>query len=163
MIIDQQVNQLADLALAKHAQLVAAESCTGGGIAQAITELAGSSRWFDRGFVTYSNNAKQTMLGVPPATLLQWGAVSEQTALAMAQGALTHSQGTMSVAVTGIAGPGGGSTEKPVGTVWVGWCQRGETATAQLFHFSGDRNSVRQQTIQAALQGCIDRLSKVVD
>ncbi len=148
---------VADLLLEKHWFLATAESCTGGLIAGACTDLAGSSQWFDRGFVTYSNAAKTEMLGVDAALITQFGAVSEQVAAAMAQGALNNSVAQVSVAVTGVAGPAGGSAEKPVGTVWIGWCVNGQTST-ELCHFDGDRAMVRSLTVQRALQGLIERL-----
>lgn len=132
-------------------QLVLAESCTGGGVAQAVTEVAGSSAWFDRGFVTYSNAAKTDMLGVSSATLEAFGAVSRQTALEMAAGALAHSRADLALAVTGIAGPGGGSLAKPVGTVFIAWQLRGQTGECVQKSFAGDRRSVREQTIAFCL------------
>lgn len=148
---------LADLMLKNKFLLATAESCTGGLIAAACTDLAGSSLWFDRGFVTYSNVAKTDMLGVDSALIAQWGAVSEQIARAMAQGAIMHSTAQVSVAVTGVAGPSGGTPDKPVGTVWFGWCVNGQTTT-QRCPFEGDRATVRAQTVQHALRGLIDRL-----
>lgn len=148
---------LADLMLKKKFFLATAESCTGGLIAAACTDLDGSSLWFDRGFVTYSNAAKVDMLGVDADVITQFGAVSEQVATAMALGAIEHSVAQVSVAVTGVAGPSGGSIEKPVGTVWLGWCVSGQTTT-QLCNFEGDRATVRTQTVQHALCGLIDRL-----
>ena len=148
---------LADLMLKNHCFLTTAESCTGGLIAAACTDLAGSSKWFDRGFVTYSNAAKTQMLGVDEALIEQFGAVSEQVAIAMAQGAVKHSAAQVSVAVTGVAGPSGGSVEKPVGTVWIGWCVNGQTTT-KLCQFDGDRAMVRALTVQQALHGLIERL-----
>jgi nicotinamide-nucleotide amidase len=148
---------IADLMLKKQFFLAAAESCTGGLIAAACTDLAGSSQWFERGFVTYSNAAKTEMLGVDAALIAQFGAVSEPVASAMAQGAVKHSAAQVSVAVTGVAGPTGGSAEKPVGTVWIGWCVEGKTTT-ELCHFNGDRATVRALTVQRALQGLIERL-----
>ncbi|MCG8393780.1 MAG: CinA family protein [Pseudomonadales bacterium] len=144
----------------KRQQLMAvtAESCTGGGIAHILTSMAGSSGWFERGFVTYSNEAKQDMLGVSADILESHGAVSEETALAMARGAINHSRGHVSVAVTGIAGPDGGSEDKPVGTVWIAWGQKLGYAEAQCFHFQGDREAVRQQTILEAIRGLNARL-----
>lgn len=138
--------------------LTTAESCTGGGIAETLTGIAGASAWFDRGFVTYSNEAKQEMLGVLPATLDTAGAVSEATALEMARGAISHSRAHVSVAVTGIAGPDGGSPDKPVGTVWIAWGQKLGYAEARCFQFAGDRNAVRQQTIHEAILGLNARL-----
>jgi nicotinamide-nucleotide amidase len=148
---------VADLMLKKQFFLTTAESCTGGLIAAACTDLAGSSQWFDRGFVTYSNAAKTEMLGVDAALITQFGAVSEPVAAAMAQGAVKHSAAQVSVAVTGVAGPTGGSAEKPVGTVWIGWSVNGQTTT-ELRHFDGDRAMVRTLTVQRALQGLIERL-----
>ena len=135
--------------------LTTAESCTGGLIAELITAIAGSAVWFERGFVTYSNIAKQEMLGVQKITLEQQGAVSEQTAIEMATGALKHSHAQLSVAVTGIAGPDGGSAEKPVGTVWFAWASSQGNCLAQSRHFSGDRNSIRRQATEFALNGLI--------
>ena len=137
--------------------LATAESCTGGWVAQTVTEIAGSSAWFDRGFVAYSNEAKQAMLGVPGETLQRWGAVSEATVLAMAEGAIRHSGAHCALAVSGIAGPGGGTAEKPVGLVWIAWQKRGEQGIARCFHFSGDRHEVRRQAVLAALQGLVER------
>ncbi|AMK77451.1 MULTISPECIES: CinA family protein [Methylomonas] len=132
--------------------LALAESCTGGGIAKAITDVPGSSGWFDRGFVTYSNDAKIDMLGVKPETLATVGAVSEETALAMAAGALTHSNADVALAVTGIAGPDGGTPVKPVGTVFVAWQIRGAIGVCLKKQFSGDRQSIRQQVTLFCLQ-----------
>ncbi|MCK0153093.1 CinA family protein [Alcanivorax sp. S6407] len=156
--IQQAAQQLADTLVKQKLMAVTAESCTGGGIARELTEIAGSSRWFERGFVTYSNDAKQDMLGVSAATLEAHGAVSEETALEMARGAIGHSRGHISVAVTGIAGPDGGTPEKPVGTVWIAWGQKLGYAEAQCFQFQGDRHAVRQQTILAAIEGLNARL-----
>jgi nicotinamide-nucleotide amidase len=138
--------------------MATAESCTGGMIASAITDIAGSSAWFDAGFVTYSNAAKQSMLGVSDQSLLDHGAVSEAVVLEMAQGALNQSAAQISVAVSGVAGPGGGTEEKPVGTVWVAWATD-TVKRARCFRFSGDRAEVREQTVQAALQGVLDILN----
>lgn len=139
--------------------LATAESCTGGWVAQAITAIAGSSTWFDRGFVTYSNGAKAEMLGVPEVTLERHGAVSEHTARAMARGVLDHSSAQWSVAITGIAGPSGGSAEKPVGTVCFAWAQRDGGCEAQTCHFAGDRETVRAQSARHALLGLLDRVA----
>ena len=132
-----------------------AESCTGGGISAAITEIAGSSAWFDRGFVTYSNAAKQELLGVQAGTLARVGAVSEETAGEMARGALQRSAAQVSVAVTGVAGPGGGSDEKPVGTVCFGFATRAGVVLARRHLFTGDRAAVRRQTVITALEGLL--------
>lgn len=136
-----------------------AESCTGGMIAAHCTDLAGSSAWFERGFVTYSNAAKAQLLGVPASVIDQHGAVSEPVALAMALGACYRSQAQVSVAVTGIAGPTGGSADKPVGTVWVAWCIQG-IAQAERHLLTGDRSQIRQATTQVALQGLLQRLPR---
>ena len=144
--------------LARGAWLVAAESCTGGWLAQSVTAIAGSSGWFDRGFVTYSNAAKIDMLGVPESTLERHGAVSEATARAMAQGALAHSPGDWAVAITGVAGPSGGSPEKPVGTVCFAWAWRDGGCEAELCHFAGDRTAVREQSVRHALAGLLVRI-----
>lgn len=132
-----------------------AESCTGGGVAYAITEIAGSSLWFDRSFVTYTNQAKEALLGVSNELLQSHGAVSQAVVEAMACGALQRADAQLSVAISGIAGPGGGSEEKPVGLVWFAWATAGEVAAlkSQSFLFSGDRHSVREQAILTALQG----------
>lgn len=148
--IARSVARLAALLLARREMLATAESCTGGLIAGACTDLAGSSTWFERGFVTYSNAAKQQLLGVPAGLIERNGAVSEPAARAMAEGALRHAPVQASVAVTGVAGPGGGSAEKPVGTVWFGWCADGRTHTL-CRHFEGDRAAIRQQTVAFAL------------
>jgi nicotinamide-nucleotide amidase len=134
-------------------RVVTAESCTGGWIAKAMTGVAGSSDWFDCGMVAYSYEAKQALLGVRPQTLESQGAVSRETVIEMVSGALVHSGASVAVAVTGIAGPGGGSADKPVGTVWIGWKRRGGYTRAELFHFDGDRDAVRRQTVARALEG----------
>lgn len=159
--IDNQVNQLAELLLSKNLIMATAESCTGGWIAQSLTSLAGSSAWFDTGFVTYSNLAKQRLLDVPAKILAPGGpgAVSEETVLAMVQGAVSNSEASISVAVSGIAGPAGGSAAKPVGTVWIAW-QVGAVADAACFHFDGDREAVRLATVEAALAGLIQRITE---
>ena len=135
-----------------------AESCTGGGVATAITRISGSTKWFERGFVTYTNIAKKEMLGVSQDTLARYGAVSEQVAREMAAGALKRSHADVSVAVTGIAGPTGGSRKKPVGLVWFSWGVRGGPTQARVFRFRGDRVAVRIQSVAVALQGLIDLL-----
>ncbi len=156
MDLETLAEQLGEALRERAMMLAVAESCTGGWVAQALTSVAGSSRWFDRGFVTYSNTAKQEMLGVSPATLGHHGAVSEATAREMAEGALSHSHAHMTVAITGIAGPGGGSLEKPVGTVWLAWSALGRPTRTRLEHFRGDRASVRHQAVAVALQGLLD-------
>ncbi|WP_296033962.1 CinA family protein [uncultured Alcanivorax sp.] len=149
---------LADSLAQQRLLLTTAESCTGGGIAETLTGIAGASAWFDRGFVTYSNEAKLSMLGVLQSTLDRFGAVSEATALEMARGAISHSGAHVSVAVTGIAGPDGGTPDKPVGTVWIAWGQKLGYAEARRFQFDGDRNAVRQQAILEAILGLNARL-----
>ncbi|MFZ2269370.1 MAG: nicotinamide-nucleotide amidase [Azonexus sp.] len=144
--------------LARGEWLTAAESCTGGWLAQSVTAIAGSSGWFERGFVTYSNAAKLEMLGVPATTLERHGAVSEATARAMAQGALAHSHADWAVAITGIAGPAGGSPEKPVGTVCFAWARKGAGCVAQTRCFSGDRAMVREQSVGHALAILLERV-----
>lgn len=142
---------------ARHWLLATAESCTGGLIAAQCTDLSGSSAWFDRGFVSYSNEAKSHMLGVSPELIQLHGAVSEPVALAMALGAVYRSKANAAVSVTGVAGPTGGSPDKPVGTVWIAWCV-GVQMSAELKYFEGDRESIRRLTVEAALQGLLQRL-----
>jgi nicotinamide-nucleotide amidase len=151
--------QIAVAALRQRLMLVTAESCTGGWIAKTLTDLPGSSAWFDAGVVTYSYEAREALLGVNPRTLERTGAVSEETALEMVSGALARFGAGMAVAVTGIAGPSGGTPDKPVGTVWIGWKRRGGYAHARLFNFEGDREAVRRQTVAAALNGVIKALT----
>ena len=145
--------------LAMRQMLVTAESCTGGWIAKCMTDVPGSSTWFDCGMAAYSYEAKQALLGVQPQTLETFGAVSRECVVEMVSGALVHSGATIAVAVTGIAGPGGGSPDKPVGTVWIGWKRRGGYADAKVFHFEGDRDAVRRQTVAAALRGLEHQLA----
>lgn len=135
--------------------LATAESCTGGWVAQAITSVPGSSHWFDRGFVTYTNPSKQELLGVGAETLSRHGAVSEATARAMAEGALAQSPAQVAVAITGIAGPDGGTPDKPVGTVWFAWAGHNKTTFSMRCVFAGDRQSVRQQAVVTALEGLL--------
>jgi nicotinamide-nucleotide amidase len=143
---------------AKGRMLATAESCTGGWVAQAITAIAGSSDWFERGFVTYSNDAKQEMLGVTAETLERFGAVSEATVREMALGALAASRADVAVAVTGVAGPAGGTPAKPVGMVCFGWAFKGGSADTTTRNFSGDRESVRRQSVAVSLEGLLERL-----
>ena len=138
--------------------LATAESCTGGWVAQQLTALAGSSAWFERGFVTYSNAAKEDMLGVRPATLAAHGAVSEETAREMAAGALAHSRADVALSITGIAGPSSGSPGKQVGTVCFAWCRRGADPVCSREVFPGDREAVRRQAVARALKGLLDTL-----
>jgi nicotinamide-nucleotide amidase len=153
--LDAAVRALADGLRAQGLRLATAESCTGGLIAAACTELAGSSDWFERGFVTYSNAAKTEMLGVDAALIATHGAVSAEVACAMAQGALARSTADLAVAVTGIAGPGGATPGKPVGTVWLATAGRGAAAGAELLALHGDRAAIRAQTVQHALRRLI--------
>jgi nicotinamide-nucleotide amidase len=156
--LENLARQLGDQLLARGEFLTAAESCTGGWMAQSVTAIAGSSGWFDRGFVTYSNAAKVDMLGVAETTLERHGAVSEATARAMAQGALNHSRADWSVAITGVAGPSGGSVEKPVGTVCFAWASKEAGCEAQTCYFTGDRAEVREQSVRHALRGLLERI-----
>lgn len=149
----EQAQALGERLRASRESLVTAESCTGGWIAKCLTDIPGSSDWFDCGLVVYSYEAKQGLLGVRPQTLEEYGAVSRETAIEMVSGALVSSGASVAVAVTGIAGPGGGSVDKPVGTVWVAWKRRGGYAHAQVFHFEGDREAVRRRTVGKALAG----------
>jgi len=139
--------------------LVTAESCTGGGLASAITEVPGCSAWFDRGFVTYSNLSKVELLEVEPQLLYEQGAVSEAVVRAMVQGALNHSVADLAVAISGVAGPQGGTPEKPVGTVCLAWQRRGRNADSRLVQLLGDRAAVREAAIRLALEGVLARLS----
>jgi nicotinamide-nucleotide amidase len=145
---------------ARGLKLVTAESCTGGWVAQAVTAISGSSDWFERGFVTYSNEAKQEMLGVRAETLDRTGAVSEETALEMARGALAASRGQVAVSITGVAGPTGGTATKPVGMVCFGWAVAGGSADATTKHLPGDREQVRRQSVIVALQGVLERIGE---
>jgi nicotinamide-nucleotide amidase len=151
--LHRQAERLGACLTANHHRLVTAESCTGGWIAKTVTDIAGSSGWFECGMAAYSYEAKQALLGVRPETLETHGAVSRETVIEMVSGALVNSGASIAVAVTGIAGPGGGSDGKPVGTVWAAWKKRGGYAKAEVFHFDGDRDDVRRQTVAAALRG----------
>lgn len=161
-VSDEELLQLAHLVGQKlHARgwmLASAESCTGGWVAQVVTAIPGSSAWFDRGFVTYSNQSKQDMLGVTHATLEAHGAVSEETVKEMASGAVTHSQAHIGVALSGIAGPGGGTPKKPVGTVCIGWATLDGEALSTTCRLSGDREEIRSRAVAAALRGLIELL-----
>lgn len=158
MELKKQALQLGKALQRSQLMVATAESCTGGWVAEAITDIAGSSHWFERGFVTYTNEAKQEMLKVRAETIARLGAVSEAVVKEMAQGALDHSRAGISVAISGIAGPAGGSLEKPVGTVWFAWMLKtGGEWTAQE-HFLGDRRAVREQSVARALQGLLDVL-----
>jgi len=160
LTVEELVKRLAPELLQRDLLLATAESCTGGGIAAALTALPGSSSWFECGFVTYSNQAKSQLLNVPESLFEPDapGAVSEETALAMVQGALTNSRAHLATAVTGIAGPDGGSKDKPVGTVWIAW-RWGQKARAECFCFEGDRDAVRLATQATALRGLLELLA----
>lgn len=145
---------------ARGAKLATAESCTGGWLAQAVTGVAGSSEWFDCGFVSYSNRAKEKMLGVKAQTLETNGAVSEPVVAEMAEGALKNSEANIAVAISGIAGPGGGTEDKPVGTVWLAWAIQGHPTVTCLSFFSGDRNEIREQAVEQALEGILAYMPK---
>ncbi|MEK6664286.1 MAG: nicotinamide-nucleotide amidase [Pseudomonadota bacterium] len=157
--MDDELNQLAEQVGAalkgRGLMLASAESCTGGWVGEAVTSVAGSSHWYDRGFITYTNESKQEMLGVSAQTLAEFGAVSEQTVREMAAGALKQSRAHITLAISGIAGPGGGTPNKPVGTVCMAWATRSGAGLSQAFHFLGDRTAVRQQAVVAALQGVL--------
>lgn len=153
--IESLVDTISQALTRRNLKLVTAESCTGGWLAKVATDVAGSSGWFERGFVTYSNEAKIELLHVAPQTLQMHGAVSEQTAREMVLGALTHSRAEIAVAITGVAGPDGGTTDKPVGTVWIAWGRRGADATATRYVFDGNRDRVRSTSVVQALQGLL--------
>ncbi|HEC13211.1 MAG TPA: nicotinamide-nucleotide amidohydrolase family protein [Acidiferrobacteraceae bacterium] len=157
------IQQIGALMVSRQWLLATAESCTGGGIAQAVTNVAGSSQWFDCGFVTYSNAAKQGMLGVSAQTLAEQGAVSEATVIAMALGALHKSQAHVAVAVSGIAGPGGGTPAKPVGTVWFAWAVKDAAVDSGQQRFQGNRLAVREQAVGHALQGILAHLEQAAN
>jgi len=146
--------QVGQFLLEKGWKLVIAESCTGGGLGEQITSISGSSKWFDRGFITYSNQAKIEMLGVSPQTLEENGAVSEETVLEMAAGALKQSSAQLSIAISGIAGPDGGTPNKPVGTVWIGWATA-KNVRAEKYLLNGDRQAIRRQAIEISLKGIL--------
>ncbi len=154
----QLCKQLGLLLQKKGWHLAVAESCTGGGLAQAITATPSASGWFERGFVTYSNNAKIELLDVSPEIIEKCGAVSEETAREMAAGAITHSHADIVISITGVAGPTGGSPEKPVGTVWFGLAKKNEEPKAQLAHFSGTRDDIQKASITFALKWLIKEL-----
>jgi nicotinamide-nucleotide amidase len=160
MTMDILAAQVGGLLRSHGLMLSTAESCTGGGVAQAITEIAGSSAWFERGFVTYSNLSKQQMLGVSEATLMQYGAVSELVVREMVAGALANSTAQVALAVSGIAGPDGGTPDKPVGTVWFAWGLKNASAHAQRHQIAGNRAEVRAHAVRIALQGVIDLLNQ---
>lgn len=154
------VQDLARELLDRQWRCVTAESCTGGGIARALTELPGSSGWFERGFVTYSNESKCEMLDVSPGSIERFGAVSEEVAREMAEGALRHSRGQAAAAVTGVAGPSGGSPDKPVGTVVFAWAVRDDGTTSRARLFDGDRVDIRAASVEQAIEGLLVRLRR---
>lgn len=158
-LVEELATELGQLLASRRWLVTTAESCTGGGLAHAITGVAGSSKWFECGFVTYSNRAKNEQLGVASQLFDRWGAVSNQVVTAMAQGALSVAKAQLAVAISGIAGPEGGSDLKPVGTVWIAWALP-SSCRSQCFLFQGDREQVRQMAIQEALKGGINDLRR---
>ncbi|MGZ8135723.1 MAG: CinA family protein [Methylococcaceae bacterium] len=154
--------QLGRLLASKGEKIATAESCTGGWIAQTITEIPGSSAWFDRGFVTYSNAAKVQMLGVNPQTLERLGAVSAETASEMVTGALMHSNAECAIAVTGVAGPDGGTPEKPVGLVFIAWQWKNQAPEIVKQQFSGNRRQIRAQTVKTAIEGVLIKAQRIL-
>ena len=151
--------QLGRQLVARNFMVTTAESCTGGLVSAAMTDIAGSSSWFERGFVTYSNHAKVEMLGIAADVIEHHGAVSEEVARAMAEGALLESRAQLAVAITGVAGPGGGTRDKPVGTVCFAWVVMDEAAQSETMHFDGDRAQVREQSVRHALGGLLLRVA----
>ncbi|MCP3673577.1 MAG: CinA family protein [Gammaproteobacteria bacterium] len=160
MAIEKEVIQLSNQLIKRRLLICTAESCTGGLIAKSFTDVVGSSKWFESGFVTYSNNAKHKMLGLDKQLIESSGAVSQSVAVAMAEGAITNSLAKISIATTGIAGPAGGTKEKPVGMVWIAWAAKHYTTQSQCFFFDGDRESVRNQAAIAAISGCVKFIVK---
>ena len=156
--ISSRIATLAQLLIDRQQKLAVAESCTGGWLAKVCTDLSGSSIWFECGFVSYSNEAKQAMLGVPETIIAEFGAVSEQTVIAMAKGALKHSRAHWALAISGVAGPGGGSDINPVGSVWFGCTNRSQHLHTSKKQFCGDRQAVRQQSVDYALKKLIKLL-----
>jgi nicotinamide-nucleotide amidase len=160
VLMDVLAEQVGVILKAHGLMLATAESCTGGGVAQAVTEISGSSAWFERGFVTYSNLSKQEMLGVEEATLIQYGAVSEAVVREMVTGSLRNSRAQVALSVSGIAGPDGGTPDKPVGTVWFAWGVQDSVIQTKRHLLAGDRVEVRLQSVRIALQGVIDLLNQ---
>lgn len=158
MSIRSLTSQLGEALVERHWQVVCAESCTGGGVAFELSAVAGCSRWFDRAFVAYSNDAKNETLGVSHSLMVEHGAVSSACVAAMAAGALERSSAQFAMAASGVAGPGGGSEEKPVGTVWMAWQVEGNAALTRKVWFAGDRDEIRGQTIRALLQGALEQV-----
>ena len=157
--MNELVSELADRLLSQSLTLATAESCTGGWLGQELTALSGSSEWYEGGVISYSNAVKQSFLQVPENTLKQHGAVSKQVALAMASGVQKNMHSSLSVALTGIAGPRGGTPDKPIGTVWIAWCMK-QQVTARCFVFDGDRQQVRRLAVREALLGLLKMLEK---
>jgi nicotinamide-nucleotide amidase len=153
------IQALTELLLKRDLMIATAESCTAGLVAKLLTDQAGSSQWFERGFVTYSNAAKREMLGVSASTLDVYGAVSEAAVAEMAEGALQHSHADVALAISGIAGPDGGTPDKPVGTVWFAWIERGGRRLQEMQQFTGDREAVRQQAAEYAVHGMVELLN----
>jgi nicotinamide-nucleotide amidase len=162
-VTDEELHQLAtelgDKLRARGWMLATAESCTGGWVGQLLTALPGSSNWYERGFISYANAAKIEMLGVPAEIIDQYGAVSEETASAMAAGALAHSHAQATLAISGIAGPGGGTPQKPVGLVCYGWALEDGTVMSSTCRLDGDREEIRSRAVAAALRGLIDLIA----
>ncbi|HQT02559.1 MAG TPA: CinA family protein [Thiotrichales bacterium] len=156
--IEQRVLELADCLVQTQMMVATAESCTGGMVAQYLTQVAGSSRWFERTFVSYSYEAKYEMLGVRPTTIMAHGAVSQECVEEMALGCLQQSHAQLVVAISGVAGPDGGTPHKPVGSVWIAWAGHHMSLDSQLFHFQGDRQSIREQATLAAIEGMLARV-----
>ncbi|MCP4287443.1 MAG: nicotinamide-nucleotide amidase [Gammaproteobacteria bacterium] len=158
--LGQTAVQLGELLREKKLTITAAESCTGGWVTKVLTDIAGSSDWFDRGFVTYSNAAKHEMLGIGSELIEVEGAVSEAVVREMVRGAIANSAADLALAVSGIAGPGGGTPEKPVGTVWFAWGRSDSAVVTRLVRFEGDRDQVRRQAVLTALRGAIDLIER---
>ncbi|MCP5407830.1 MAG: nicotinamide-nucleotide amidase [Chromatiaceae bacterium] len=154
--LEHSASELGDRLRSQALTIATAESCTGGWVAKVLTDIAGSSAWFERGFITYSNAAKQEMLGVRPDLIDTEGAVSEAVVREMVRGVIANSDADLALAVSGIAGPGGGTPEKPVGTVWFAWGRSGSAVVTRMLRFSGDRERVRRQAVLAALRGALD-------
>ena len=159
--IQKLAQALADQLTAQKIKVTTAESCTGGGVSHALTAIPGSSVWFDMAFVTYSNIAKIQLLGVSNKKLLAQGAVSEEVVMEMAEGALLKSGADLSVAITGVAGPSGGTDDKPVGSVWFGWAKKGEATRCMQQQFDGDREAIREQSVVTSLQGLLSFVEKL--
>lgn len=158
-IIRSLASQLGRKLLQRNYMVATAESCTGGLVSAALTDISGSSAWFERGFVTYSNHAKVELLAIAPDLIETYGAVSEDVARAMAEGALLESRAQVAVSITGVAGPGGGTRDKPVGTVCFGWVELEQGAVSETMHFGGDRAAVREQSVRHALGGLLLRIA----